>query len=120
MRGRFGELGELWFEMELLASDELTISIDVWLDTGFTGWLAMNDQDAQTLEWEFIGQRQMVTARGEAIFNAYTGIVRFGGDRFEIPVLGGEDVPEVLLGLACLQTQRLVVDFPTKLLTLGE
>lgn len=120
MRGKFGESGELWFEMELIASSKLIIPIDAWLDTGFTGWLAMNDQDTQSLEWEFIGEREMITARGEAIFNAYTGIIRFGNERFEIPVLGGDDIPEVLLGLAWLQTQRLVVDFPAKLLTLGE
>ncbi|MGH2415792.1 MAG: hypothetical protein ACRDEA_19300 [Microcystaceae cyanobacterium] len=46
---------------------------------------------------------------------------RFGErGELEVEVLGGDGVPEVLIGLAWLQTRRLVVDFSANFLALGE
>ncbi len=37
--GRFGEIGELTFEIDLIASDGERFPVEVLLDTGFTtGW----------------------------------------------------------------------------------
>ncbi|BAZ14051.1 hypothetical protein NIES4071_58910 [Calothrix sp. NIES-4071] len=33
------------------------------LDTGFTGFLAMNIQDLDGFEWPFLGKQEMVTAQ---------------------------------------------------------
>ncbi|WP_219884495.1 hypothetical protein [Merismopedia glauca] len=41
------------------------------------------------------------------------------GQTFEVPVLAGDAIAEILLGLPWLQTRRLVVDFPQGVLTLG-
>lgn len=45
IQGRFGDKDELFFEIELIAEDGLELPVDVMLDTGFSGWLAMNEQD---------------------------------------------------------------------------
>lgn len=48
--GKFGEIGELTFEIDLIAADEERYLIDVLLDTGFiTGYLALDTQDVQGL-----------------------------------------------------------------------
>lgn len=61
----------------------------------------------------------MQTARGEATFNLYQGNVYFDGQELIIPILGGENITEVLIGLAWLETRRLVVDRKAGLLMLG-
>lgn len=65
--GEFGSNGEIFFEIELIASNAEIFPVEVMLDTGFTtGWLALNAQDIEALEWEIIEPgRVMQTARGE-------------------------------------------------------
>jgi predicted aspartyl protease len=53
--GRFGEYGELFFEIELIASNGEILPVEVLLDTGFTtGYLAINFQDIDALGWPLI------------------------------------------------------------------
>lgn len=47
MQGYFGEKGELFFEIELIAADGSVVTVNALLDTGFTDWLAMDTQDAE-------------------------------------------------------------------------
>ncbi|WP_318780883.1 hypothetical protein [Dendronalium phyllosphericum] len=48
--GKFGEIGELIFEIDLIAVDGEQFRIDVLLDIGFTtGFLLLNTQDAGSL-----------------------------------------------------------------------
>jgi predicted aspartyl protease len=90
------------------------------LDTGFTGWLAIDSQDADSLGWVCDNEPQdMQTAQGEARFNLYEGTVVIEGEKFTVEVLGGNELVNVLLGVLWLRTKRLVVDFPTGVLTLG-
>jgi predicted aspartyl protease len=46
-QGFFGNKGELYFEINLIAPDGESITVVALLDTGFTDWLAMNNQDAE-------------------------------------------------------------------------
>ena len=41
IQGEFNERGELFFEIGLMSSDGEIISVMALLDTGFTGWLAI-------------------------------------------------------------------------------
>ncbi len=66
IQGSFGARGELFFEIDLIAADSSLITVNALLDTGFTEELAINIQDAESLGWSFIEQREMQTARGEA------------------------------------------------------
>ena len=119
--GQFGIQGELLFEIDLIAADGETFPISALLDTGFTtGWLAINSQDIEALEWQLIKRDSvMQTAQGEATFDLYAGKVLVDGQEFNIPVVAGGELKENLLGLQWLKTLRLVVDFPGGVLTLG-
>ncbi|WP_017719890.1 hypothetical protein [Kamptonema formosum] len=119
--GRFGDTGQLLFEIELIAADGESFPVEVLLDTCFTtGWLAMNIQDIEILGWPLMERRRaMRTARGEEFFRLYAGKVLLDEQEFNIPVVAAIELPENLLGLQWLQTLRLVVDFPARVLTLG-
>jgi len=95
------------------------IAVSALLDTGFTDWLAMNIQDIESLGWSFVEKREMNTVRGEEIFDRYEGKVILDGQEFTIPVLGGAEITEFLIGLSWLETWRLVVDRKAGLLMLG-
>ncbi len=90
--GRFGEYGELFFEMELIASNGEIFPVEVLLDTGFTtGYLAINFQDIEALEWPLIRSKiRLGTARGEDFFDLYEGRVIIDSQEFIIPVHVGD------------------------------
>lgn len=119
IQGSFSNQNELFFEIDLIAADSSVITVNALLDTGFTDWLAINTQDAESLGWSFVEKREMRTARGQARFNLYQGNVYFDNQELSVPVLGGRHITEVLLGLAWLETRRLVVDMKAGLLMLG-
>lgn len=119
--GRFGERGDLFFQIDLIAADGDIVEVDGLLDTGFTtGWLAINSQDLDSLGWSIIDlDRTMRTAQGEQFFDIYEGKVILDGIEYTIPVHVGEEIPEPLLGLQWLRSMRLVVDATDDVLTLG-
>lgn len=118
--GRFGTDGEQFFEIELVARNGELFQVDALLDTGFTdGWLAINTQDIQALEWPIIqGQIPMRTAGGEGDFNLHEGKVIIDGVEVIIPVHVGRDIPETIMGSAWLDIMRLFVDKPEGILSL--
>ncbi len=119
--GRFGEVGELIFEIDLIAADEEICPVEVLLDTGFTtGWLALDTQDAQSLGWSVSEHNwTMQTARGEEYFDIYQGNVVLNEVEYIIPVLAGAGIAEPLLGLQWLKMLPLSVNFSAGVLTLG-
>jgi predicted aspartyl protease len=117
--GNFGLEDELFFEIDLIAADGLEIPVEAIFDTGFSWWLAINNQDLEALDWIYVEQQTMLTAQGEAEFDIYLGKVRIDGQEFDIPVHGGQGVSEILLGRQWLKTRRLVVDMSSRILTLG-
>jgi predicted aspartyl protease len=120
IQGEFNSRGELFFEIDLMSSDGDIVTVMALLDTGFTGWLAIDSQDADSLGWVRNNEPQdMQTAQGEAQFNLYEGKVVIEGEEFTVEVLGGNELVNVLLGVLWLQSKRLVVDFPMGVLTLG-
>lgn len=118
--GSFGDNGELWFEIQLVAANGEVFSVEALFDTGFTvGWLAINTQDLEALEWLLIAaQIEMRTARGEGQFNLYEGRVIIDGTEFIIPVHVGESIPDTLIGSAWLDIMQLVVNKPRGILKL--
>lgn len=71
IRGEFNPRGELIFEIELMATDgDDAIPVNVLLDTGFTGWCAIDNQDAESLGWlPKIDQKPMSTGSGVKILH---------------------------------------------------
>lgn len=119
IEGNFGDEDELFFEIELIGTNGLELPVDALLDTGFSGWLAFDKQDLEELDWTYVGSEVMRMAKGESTFDIYLGKVRIDGQEFDIPVYAGEGVTEFLLGRQWLKNKRLVVDFPSRMLTLG-
>ncbi|MFN6540726.1 MAG: aspartyl protease [Nostoc sp. EkiNYC01] len=119
IQGEFDEIGQLFFEIELMAANGETLAVTALLDTGSTEWLAINDQDLEFLEWPFLSGRDVVTGMGEASFNSYLATVVLDAQEFTVEAIAGSEFREIILGLPWLRTRRLVVDFPAGLLTLG-
>jgi predicted aspartyl protease len=119
--GRFGEIGELIFDIEIIASDGELYPLEVILDTGFTtGWLALDFQDAESLGWPLIQKnRAMQMARGEELFDIYEGKVMLNEQEYIIPVVTSRGVREPLLGLQWLKILPLSVNFAEGVLRLG-
>ena len=119
IQGRFDEeKNQLFFEIGLVADDGEVMFVDALLDTGFTGWLAMNSQDLD-FNWVLVDDEYpMKTARGEGDFNINIGTVQIDGQEFNVPVVAGDEIPEILIGMEWLKTKRLVVDLAAGILTL--
>ena len=118
--GRFGEDGELFFEIELIANNRERFPVEALLDTGFTtGFLAINFQDLEALDWALITpQVEMETARGDEFFDIYEGKVILDGQEFIIPVHVGDALPDILIGSQWLEIMELAVNKPRGILTL--
>ncbi len=118
IEGTFGDRDELFFEVDLIANNGLELPVDALLDTGFSGWLAMDEQDLEGLDWIYIRRQEMQTARGEFDFDLYAGKIRIDDQEFDIPVHVGDGVPEILIGRQLLKNRRLIVDISAGVLTL--
>lgn len=118
--GWFGDNGQLFFEIELIASNGEIFPVEVLLDTGFTtGFLAINSQDLDGLDWSLIVREiEMQTARGDVLFDLYEGKIIIDGQELIVPVHVGEDLPEILIGSQWLERMQLVVNKPIGILTL--
>ena len=67
IEGYFGDGGQLFFEIDLINADGLNLPVEIMLDTGFTGFLAINKQDLEGLYWQFLRKKVV-------------GIFAFGGE----------------------------------------
>jgi predicted aspartyl protease len=119
IQGTFDDVGHLFFEIELIPADGLNLPVDAMLDTGFTGFLTINKQDLDALEWTYRGDERMITARGEILFEKYLGKVLLDGQEYEIPAFAGDELTEVLLGSQWLKLLPLSVNYQVGILTLG-
>lgn len=119
IQGTLGSDDELFFEIEFITAEGLSLATDALLDTGFSSWLAIDRQDASELGWVYLQERTMRTAKGDTVFEIYRGQVRLDRQEFEIPVHVGDGLSECLLGRRWLKTRRLLVDLATYTLTLG-
>ena len=111
IEGRFGENGQVYFEIDLIGGDNFSFPVETMLDTGFTEFLAMNKQDVQSLDWLFLGQDKLRTAQGETDFDVYYGRVIVDGQEWEIPVFAGDEIQEILLGSRWLKLFVLVANY---------
>ncbi len=98
IQGRFGANGQVYFEIDLITEDGLSFSTEAILDTGFTEFLAVSQQDLAGLDWRFLSQDKVRTAQGEATFDIYLGKVIIDEQEFGIPVFAGDETREILLG----------------------
>lgn len=111
IQGRFGGNGQIYFEIELITSDGLSFSTEATLDTGFTEYIAISQQDLESLDWTFLRKEELRTAQGEATFDIYLGKIAIATQEFEVPVFAGDEIREILLGYQWLKTFTLMVNF---------
>ncbi len=118
--GRFGDNGELFFEVQLIAANGEDFSVEALFDTGFTtGWLAINPQDLEALQWSIIIPKiEMQTASRVEYFDLYEGKVIIDGKELTMPVHVGEELPDILMGSLWLDIMQLIVNKPREMLTL--
>jgi len=118
IEGRFGENGQIYFEIDLIGGDNLSFTVETMLDTGFTEFLAMNKQDIESLDWHFLNQEKLKTAQGETEFDVYRGRVIIDSQEWEIPVFAGDEIQEILLGSRWLKLFILVANYSQNKVTL--
>lgn len=120
--GKFGDNGELFFEIELLAVTGERYLVDALLDTGFTtGWLSINSQDLEALQWPLVtSDIEMRTARGNESFDLHEGKIIIDGQEVTILVHIGDEIPEFLIGAGWLEVMELAVNKPKGILTLSK
>ncbi|BAY19212.1 hypothetical protein NIES21_50720 [Anabaenopsis circularis NIES-21] len=119
IQGSFGTRAQLFFEIEFITDDGLNLPVDAMLNTGFTGFVAINRQDLDGLNWVYVRKEMLRTAQGEARFDIYLGKVLLDGQEYDIPVFVGDEITEVLLGSEWLKILPLVVNYQAGILTLG-
>lgn len=108
IQGMFGNEGQIYFDIDLISDDGLIIPVEALLDTGFTEFLAMNRQDAISLNWRFLRQNKLKTAQGEAFFDIFLGQVIIDEQEFKISVFAGDEIQEILLGSQLLKQFTLI------------
>ncbi|MFN6558545.1 MAG: aspartyl protease [Nostoc sp. ChiSLP01] len=118
IEGRFGENGQIYFEIDLIGGDGFSFPVETMLDTGFTEFLAMNKQDVQSLDWNFLNQDKLRTAQGETEFDVYSGRVIIDNQEWEIPVFAGDEIQEILLGSQWLKLFILVANYSQNIASL--
>jgi clan AA aspartic protease len=118
IEGRFGENGQIYFEIDLIGKDGISLTVETILDTGFTEFLAMNKQDVQSLDWSFLNQDKLRTAQGETEFDVYSGRVIIDDQEWEIPVFAGDEIQEILLGSRWLKLFILVANYSQNIASL--
>ena len=121
IEGSFGDNGELFFEIQLVALSGEDFSVEALFDTGFTdGFLAINSQDLDALQWSLLtAQVEVMTARGNAFFNIYEGKVIIDGAEIVVPVHVGDDIPDTIMGSLWLDVMELVANKSKGILTLS-
>lgn len=118
IQGRFGANRQIYFEIDLIGGDGLSFSTEAILDTGFTEFLAVSQQDLAGLDWRFLSQDKRRTAQGEATFDIYLGKVIIDKQKFEILVFAGDEIREILLGSQWLKVFKLIADYAENVVTL--
>ena len=84
-------------------------SVEVVLDTGFTGYLTLPPGSIRQLGLPSVGQRTFELANGELFeFQVYLGSVSWHGRPSDVLVLQSDSVP--LLGMTLLWGSRVTMD----------
>ena len=83
-------------------------SLEVVLDTGFTGYLTLPSESISQLGLPSVGQRTFELANGELFdFRVYLGSLSWHGRPSDVLVLQSDSVP--LLGMALLWGSRITI-----------
>ena len=109
IRGRVSGSQQALIAVEIIDRDGRPRSVEVVLDTGFTGYLTLPTESISQLGLPSVGQRTFELANGELFdFQVYLGSVTWHGRPSDVLVLQSDSGP--LLGMALLWGSRVTMD----------
>ena len=109
IRGRVSGNQQALIAVDILDGEGRPQSVEVVIDTGFTGYLTLPPQSISQLGLPSVGQRTFELANGELFdFQVYLGSVSWHGRPSDVLVLQSDSDP--LLGMALLWGSRVTLD----------
>ena len=109
IRGTVSAAQQAVVTIEIIDGDGLPRSLEVILDTGFTGYLTLPSEAIEQLTLPFVGQRTFELANGELFrSDAYLAAVSWHGSLRDALVLKSDSTP--LLGMTLLWGSRMTLD----------
>ncbi len=109
IKGKISENQQALLPIDIIDGEGRPRSLEVILDTGFTGYLTLPPESIRQLGLTSIGQRTFELANGELFeFAAYLAMVSWHGRLRDVLVLQSDSVP--LLGMTLLWGSRVTVD----------
>ena len=113
IRGEVSGNQQILVTVEINNTDGQPHSVDVVMDTGFSGYLALPADTIQQLGLSSVGRRTLEVAKGELLeFEAYLAVVSWHDCLTDVLVLRTDDVS--LLGLSLLWGSRITLDVTTQ------
>ncbi len=107
--GRVSESLDLLVPIEVSDRNGVFLPLEIVLDTGFNGDLALPREVIQNLGLTYRGQTSWTIATGEeATMSNYDGVVLWHGQPRDVVVI--ETASESLIGMALLVGSRITVD----------
>ena len=107
--GRVSESLDLLVPIEVSDKNGVFLPLEMVLDTGFNGDLALPREVIQNLGLTYRGQTSLTLATGEeATMSNYDGVVLWHGQPRGVVVI--ETASESLIGMALLVGSRITVD----------
>ena len=109
IRGRVSGNQQALIAIDIMDGEGQPRSLEVVLDTGFTGYLTLPSESISQLGLPSVGQRTFELANGELFdFRVYLGSLSWHGRPSDVLVLQSDSVP--LLGMALLWGSRITMD----------
>ena len=109
IRGKVNVNQQALISVDVMDGEGRPRSLDVILDTGFTGYLSLPRESINQLGLSSIGQRTFELASGELFeFQVYLGSVSWHGRPSDVLILESDSVP--LLGMTLLWGSRVTMD----------
>jgi clan AA aspartic protease len=109
IRGRVSGSQQALIAVEIIDRDGRPQSVEMVLDTGFTGYLTLPPESISQLGLPSVGQRTFELANGELFdFQVHLGSVSWHGRPSDVLVLQSDSDP--LLGMALLWGSRVTMD----------
>lgn len=109
IKGKVKKNQQVLLPIDVMDGEGRPRSLEVILDTGFTGYLTLPPESIRQMGLTFIGQRTFELANGELFeFAAYLAMVSWHGRLRDVLVLQSDSVP--LLGMSLLWGSRVTVN----------
>ena len=109
IRGRVSESQQALVSIDIVDDRSLYQSVEVILDTGFTGYLTLPTGLIDRLGLLSVGQRTFELANGDLFeFEACLASVSWQGSQRDVLVLKSDSAP--LLGMTLLWGSRIIID----------